>query len=201
LRTLFAVAKWLDFGYLAYLGLIAIFGRPSPVTASSLSSADKPAWKIWFSGLALQLANPKALIFFVAILPRFVNPIGNLPLQMIWLAAGSMIPELLILVGYGALAGRMQAVATRARICPSNPSHRRRLDGGCRLARCERPGLMTAAGACLKIAVAIRSAELLGARHKVYDCSRGMCPSGRPPAMPALSWQRALPDQALSFPS
>jgi hypothetical protein len=86
----------------------------------------------------------------VAILPRFVNPIGNLPLQMIWLAAGSMISELQILVGYGVLAGRMQAVATRARICPNNPSHRRRLDGGCRLARCDRPGLMTAAGACLQ---------------------------------------------------
>jgi homoserine/homoserine lactone efflux protein len=72
-----------------------------------------PIQPIWFSGLTLRLANPKALIFFVAIQPQFVNPIGNLPLQMIWLAASSMIPELLILACYGVLAGRMQAVATR----------------------------------------------------------------------------------------
>jgi homoserine/homoserine lactone efflux protein len=107
------VVEWLGVGYRAYLGLMAIFGRPSSITPSSLSSADKPAWKIWFSGLTLRLANPKALIFFVAIQPQFVNPIGNLPLQMIWLAASSMIPELLILACYGVLAGRMQAVATR----------------------------------------------------------------------------------------
>lgn len=111
--TLFTVVKWLGVAYLAYLGLSAIFGRPSPITASRLNGQSSSGWKIWLSGLTLQLANPKALIFFIAILPQFLNSAGNVPLQMIWLAAGSMIPEFFILVAYAVLAGKMQTVATR----------------------------------------------------------------------------------------
>ncbi|GAC1525736.1 MAG: LysE family translocator [Collimonas sp.] len=112
-HTLFSVVKWLGVAYLAYLGLSAIFGRPSPITVSKLDNRNASGWKIWFSGLTLQLANPKALIFFIAILPQFLNPSANIPLQMIWLAAGSIIPELFILIGYAALAGKMQNIATR----------------------------------------------------------------------------------------
>lgn len=112
-HTLFTAVKWLGVAYLAYLGLSAIFGRPSPITASRLNGKDSSGWKIWLSGLTLQLANPKALIFFIAILPQFLNPAANVPLQMIWLAAGSMIPEFFILLGYAVLAGRMQTIATR----------------------------------------------------------------------------------------
>ena len=112
-HTLFTVVKWLGVAYLAYLGLSAILGRPSPITASQLNHKNASGWKIWLSGLTLQLANPKALIFFIAILPQFVNPAGNVPLQIIWLAAGSVIPEFFILLGYAVLAGKMQTVATR----------------------------------------------------------------------------------------
>lgn len=112
-HALFSVVKWLGVAYLAYLGLSAIFGRPSPITASKLDSRNASGWKIWFSGLTLQLANPKALIFFIAILPQFLNPSANIPMQMIWLAAGSIIPEFFILIGYAALAGKMQTIATR----------------------------------------------------------------------------------------
>ncbi|MFJ2988059.1 LysE family translocator [Collimonas sp. NPDC087041] len=112
-HTLFTVVKWLGVAYLAYLGLSAIFGRPSPITASQLNNKSPSGWKIWLSGLTLQLANPKALIFFIAILPQFLNPAGNVPLQMVWLAAGSIIPEFFILLGYAVLAGKMQTVATR----------------------------------------------------------------------------------------
>ncbi|MFC5475007.1 LysE family translocator [Paraherbaspirillum soli] len=114
-HTLFTVVKWLGVVYLAYLGLSAIFGRPSPITASRLSVDNPSGWKMWFSGLTLQLANPKSLIFFMAILPQFVNPAAEVQAQMVWLALGSVIPEFFILIGYGALAGRMQTLATQAR--------------------------------------------------------------------------------------
>jgi homoserine/homoserine lactone efflux protein len=112
-HTFFTLVKWLGVAYLAYLGLSAIFGRPSPITASQLNHKNAAGRKIWLSGLTLQLANPKSLIFFIAILPQFVNPAGNVPLQMIWLAAGSIIPEFFILLGYAVLAGKMQTLATR----------------------------------------------------------------------------------------
>jgi len=113
-REFFIAVKWIGAAYLVYLGLSAIFGRPSPVTVSRARAAVRPR-DLYLAGLTLQLANPKTLIFFVAILPQFVDarlPIGA---QMVWLAAGSIIPEFFILAGYGWLASRARRVATDPR--------------------------------------------------------------------------------------
>jgi threonine/homoserine/homoserine lactone efflux protein len=113
-REFFTAVKWIGAAYLVYVGLSAIFGRPSPITVSRPAGGNAPR-DLYLSGLALQLANPKTLIFFVAILPQFVDarlPIGA---QMVWLAAGSIIPEFFILAGYGWLASRARRVATDAR--------------------------------------------------------------------------------------
>jgi threonine/homoserine/homoserine lactone efflux protein len=111
----FTVVKWLGAAYLVYVGLAAIFGRPSPLTVSDPGSRNGSRRSIFLAGLMLQLANPKALIFFIAILPQFVDPQLPIGAQMLWLAAGSVIPEFLILLGYGLLAARARGVATDAR--------------------------------------------------------------------------------------
>jgi threonine/homoserine/homoserine lactone efflux protein len=113
-RTFFITVKWLGAAYLVYVGLAALFGRPSPITLSKAGGSGAPR-ALYLAGLTLQLANPKTLIFFVAILPQFVDarlPIGA---QMAWLAAGSIIPEFFILAGYGWLASRARATVTDAR--------------------------------------------------------------------------------------
>ncbi len=113
-RPFFVAIKWAGAAYLIYIGLSAIFGKPSPITVSSGVESRSPR-AIFLSGLALQLANPKTLIFFVAILPQFVDarlPIGA---QMLWLAAGSIIPEFFILAGYGFLASRASRLAANPR--------------------------------------------------------------------------------------
>jgi threonine/homoserine/homoserine lactone efflux protein len=113
-RTFFVAVKWMGAGYLVYVGLSALFGKPSPITVSQPGGAGTPR-ALYLSGLTLQLANPKTLIFFIAILPQFVDarlPIGA---QMVWLAAGSIIPEFFILAGYGWLASRARGLATNPR--------------------------------------------------------------------------------------
>ncbi len=97
--TFFNAVKWLGAAYLVYVGLSAIFGKPSPLTVSDPAGRDGSRWRIYVAGLTLQLANPKTLIFFVAILPQFVDPTLPIGAQMIWLAAGSVIPEFFILLG------------------------------------------------------------------------------------------------------
>ena len=110
-KPFFVAVKWLGAFYLVYIGVSALLGRPSPISASKTGADDRPPRSIFVSGLTLQLANPKTLIFFVAILPQFVDP--NLPVgaQMVWLAIGSIVPELLILAGYGYLASRAAHLA------------------------------------------------------------------------------------------
>jgi homoserine/homoserine lactone efflux protein len=113
-REFFTAVKWVGAAYLVYVGLSALFGRHSPITVSTASRSRAPR-DLFLAGLTLQLANPKTLIFFVAILPQFVDarlPIGP---QMVWLAAGSIVPEFFILVGYGWLASRAARMAADAR--------------------------------------------------------------------------------------
>jgi len=114
-RTFFTAVRWIGAGYLIYVGLMAIFGKPSPITVSTATTRPSSPRALYLSGLTLQLANPKTLIFFIAILPQFVDPKLPVGLQMVWLAAGSIVPEFFILAGYGFLASRAARVATSPR--------------------------------------------------------------------------------------
>ena len=111
----FVVIKWCGAAYLVYLGLAALLGRPSPITVSNPAARGSSPQSIYLSGLTLQLANPKTLLFFVAILPQFVDPRLPVGAQMLWLAAGSVIPEFFILAVYGFAASRAARLATDAR--------------------------------------------------------------------------------------
>ena len=104
--TFFAAVKWIGAAYLIYIGLSALFGRPSPITVGREERSGGSPRRLFLSGLTLQLANPKTLIFFVSILPQFVDPRLAVGPQMVWLAIGSVIPEFCILAGYGYLASR-----------------------------------------------------------------------------------------------
>src|SRR5262249_46325532 len=99
--------KWAGAAYLVFVGVRALVGQPSPITVSRPTGAATSLRAIFASGLTLQLANPKTLIFFVAILPQFVDPRLPIRAQMLWLAAGPVIPNFSLLPGYGYLAPRM----------------------------------------------------------------------------------------------
>lgn len=114
-KTFFVVVKWLGAAYLVYVGVAALCGRPSPLAVGPRTGSPRSARALFLTGLTLQLANPKTLIFFVAILPQFVDPRLAIGPQMAWLAAGSIVPEFVILAGYGYLASRAARLAGDAR--------------------------------------------------------------------------------------
>ncbi|HTT13445.1 MAG TPA: LysE family translocator [Burkholderiaceae bacterium] len=113
-RTFFNIVRWLGAAYLVILGARALIGKPTPISVSRPGSKAAPG-AVFLSGVTLQLANPKTLIFFAAILPQFVDPRLPIGAQMLWLAAGSVIPEFFILLGYGYLAARAAGFATDPR--------------------------------------------------------------------------------------
>jgi threonine/homoserine/homoserine lactone efflux protein len=63
----------------------------------------------------MQAANPKALLFFVAILPQFIEPGGSVARQIAVLGASSIAIELGVLAGYATVAGRARRLAGDAR--------------------------------------------------------------------------------------
>ncbi len=111
----FGFVKWAGAAYLVWIGLRTLLGHPSPLRLAKTDAGARSALSLWFSGLSLQLANPKILIFFVAILPQFVDPALPVGAQMVWLAAGSMIPEFFILAAYGWLGSRAANLAADER--------------------------------------------------------------------------------------
>ncbi len=128
--TLFTILKWVGAAYLVYLGIRMLLplltrvrrGRTSDAEGLNLEAARraaprralKPLRSFW-QGFSLQASNPKNLAFFVAILPQFISPEGNLPLQMAVLGVVSVLLELPILVVYAA-ASAFSARVMRERL-------------------------------------------------------------------------------------
>lgn len=69
--------------------------------------------RIYLGALTLQCSNPKALLFFLALLPQFIDTHRAVAPQMLLLAATSMLPEFCILLAYGWLAQRAAQAALK----------------------------------------------------------------------------------------
>jgi homoserine/homoserine lactone efflux protein len=99
-RLYFAV-KWIGAAYLIYLGLRLFIDRTSFDKSPGEATIDHKWHRLFFNGLALQLSNPKAILFFSALLPQFINPHAPVVQQVILLGCTSLIIEFSILLGYG----------------------------------------------------------------------------------------------------
>jgi threonine/homoserine/homoserine lactone efflux protein len=79
---LFNVVKFAGAAYLIYLGIQDIRHRGGgPTAADPIRSAS--ALRILRKGFIVGAANPKSNVFFVAVLPQFVDyPAGAIPLQL-----------------------------------------------------------------------------------------------------------------------
>jgi len=70
--SLFAIIKWAGVGYLVYLGLSAIFSQGGVLKLQKEKQSRRPL-KSFLAGFGLEMANPKALMYFAALLPQFIN--------------------------------------------------------------------------------------------------------------------------------
>jgi homoserine/homoserine lactone efflux protein len=104
-EVLFYLIKWTGATYLVYLGgkmLYDSLGRQ--LTMSHGAVAGDAQSHLFRQGLLTQLANPKAILFFTAILPQFINPQASASLQLALLGMTSIVIEFPVLVMYGWLA-------------------------------------------------------------------------------------------------
>jgi homoserine/homoserine lactone efflux protein len=113
----FFAIKWVGAAYLVYLGVTTFRAKVSPVSPET--GAQQPAVvsdrKLFLNGFVLQAANPKALLFFTALLPQFIDPSGGVAMQVAILGVTSIVVEFFVLLGYGVLAGRASHLAAQPR--------------------------------------------------------------------------------------
>lgn len=105
-----AIAGGLYIGSLGVRALLAAFtgggaAHLDLTKSASLSGAFR-------DGFAVQMSNPKAVVFFSAILPPFVDLARPALAQFIWLGATTVLMDVVTMTGYG-LAGGVLAAALR----------------------------------------------------------------------------------------
>jgi homoserine/homoserine lactone efflux protein len=112
---LFFLIKWTGAAYLVYLGVSSFFGKSSVMSLPEAKANVRSGPRILRDGFLLQAANPKALLFFTAILPQFIDARHNVAFQIFILGISSILVEFVILFTYGQLAGRVLATARSPR--------------------------------------------------------------------------------------
>jgi threonine/homoserine/homoserine lactone efflux protein len=86
--------------YVAWLGLSSILAgvRNAPDAETPHATVSRSAFR---DGFAVQLANPKALLFFTAVLPPFLDPKLSLPPQLALCALATIGMDVLTMTAYG----------------------------------------------------------------------------------------------------
>ena len=112
---LFFAIKWVGAAYLVWLGIGAFLGRAGAPSIRGVEATPVHSFRLFLNGVILQMSNPKALLFFTALLPQFVNPHAAIVPQMAILAATSVVIEFFVQLSYALLAGRAARLAAQPR--------------------------------------------------------------------------------------
>ena len=102
----FIVIKWLGVAYLAWLGLCAWRDAVRGTGSLTIARPVPTGLRMWRQGVLLQLANPKAILFFTALLPQFIDTAHAIAPQVFVLAVTSIVSEFFVLAAYAWLAAR-----------------------------------------------------------------------------------------------
>lgn len=105
--TAFLVIKWFGVAYLVYLAYRQ--WRALPMDMSD-NGAVRPIGKplsLVFRGFLVNVSNPKALVFMLAVLPQFIDPHQALLPQYLAITVTMISVDLLVMAGYTGLASRV----------------------------------------------------------------------------------------------
>lgn len=107
-----AYLVWLGFKmFLARGQMLATADQDQPIeNGAELNTPARPSrqasWRFFWQGFLVIWSNPKALFFFGAFIPQFIDPSGSASIQVIWLGVVFMIMATALDGCYAALAGR-----------------------------------------------------------------------------------------------
>jgi homoserine/homoserine lactone efflux protein len=88
------VLKWLGGAYLVFLG-VQVWRSPAIDLSPAHSVAPTSGAAMFRQGALSALTNPKALLFFAAFLPQFIDPARSLVLQFVVMAGTFAVVEVI----------------------------------------------------------------------------------------------------------
>jgi threonine/homoserine/homoserine lactone efflux protein len=110
--------------YLLYLGIrLFLSGSASPVLSTTPGPTAR--WRLFVNTYAVTALNPKGIVFFVAFLPQFIRPAGDVTGQLLMLAV-----TFVVLATINATLYAVFAASARRALSSPTATRRYRLVGG-----------------------------------------------------------------------
>ncbi len=113
--SVFEWIRWIGVGYLIWLGIRQWTSSVSTMEEDG-SQLVVSAWSLFLQGFAVNTTNPKALVFYAAFFPPFVNPNAPVVPQLILMA-------LVFIIIFMILATTHSFAAAQARTLMTDPRH------------------------------------------------------------------------------
>ena len=115
--AVFEVVRWAGVAYLVFMGFSMIRDAGTLPLDDQDAPGDSAGAVVW-SGVLLNVLNPKLTLFFFAFLPQFVSPSDASGLvRMAELSGVFMLLTLVVFIGYGIFAAAIRdQVVSRPRI-------------------------------------------------------------------------------------
>ncbi len=124
LSEVFDIVRWIGAAYLIWLGVN--LWRNHGTQGVTLHPAAKRSWRSVFAqGLLIAVTNPKAIVFYIAFLPQFIDSQRPLEPQLLVLISTMVVMGLLFDGTYALLAGRVRTWLT----APGRLQLQRRISG------------------------------------------------------------------------
>ncbi len=113
--AVFRVVAWAGAAYVGWLGLKSLWAaaRPAPTSAADAPPPIRLGRGPLVDGFLVQLANPKAVLFFTAVLPPFMDPARDAAPQLALFAAATLGMDFLTMSAYGLGGAALARVMTR----------------------------------------------------------------------------------------
>jgi homoserine/homoserine lactone efflux protein len=105
--------RWAGALYLVWLGWKLL---RAPDVLHDVQRSVRPRGGFFLQGFLVLMANPKALLWFGAFIPQFVDPTGNYVAQIVLLGVTAMAVALASDGAYAVLTGRAGAFLSQTRV-------------------------------------------------------------------------------------
>ena len=109
--TLFVAIKWAGVAYLLYLAY-KLWTAPAARVEVDTEGRRQHGWNAFLASLMLTLANPKAILFFLALLPTVIDLASMNWVRFLEISAAIVILQPLVLGAYAFLAARARSLFT-----------------------------------------------------------------------------------------
>src|SRR5471032_659436 len=102
----FNLIKWFGVGYLVYLGIKQWRALPALEADPGLRPVGKPL-NLMFRGFLVNISNPKAMVFMLAIIPQFVDIHQPQLPQYVAICVTMVVVDMIVMAGYTGLASKL----------------------------------------------------------------------------------------------